>query len=332
MEPRLSRRRLLAACATGATAVLAGCVDPDVAMFVERMANDRAIGEQASVDADRYDDHRSLIANATDADTNTTTEAPSDSSANRPPFEPDRPVAYDGTVYDFDWESTGRVESHTEYAISLAVTDRDPEVAFEDLPEIDRERLDRAPEFFEQVEAEQDDDEDDEDESADAEEQPRFEVQHRYTDAERDASVLVPEPEYEVIGIDGHSVGVDVESRTVDREIYRYEASERASTVAGFGEAIREAHQFELRGLSAAERDFFESVIEEGSYYQGSFGDDDEEAFERFADRIVQEPALFVEGTQGEWLVAYDGDDYWLRIDFVTMAEYADRLEAVDSL
>lgn len=336
MTPTVSRRRLLAACATGAIAGLAGCVDPDVAMFVERMPNDRAIGEQASVDAEQhteqFPEHRSLLANATDGDANTTAEAPSDSASNSPPFEPDKPVAYDRVVYDFTWESTGRVETHTEYIVSLTATDREPEISFDDLPDIDRERTRQAREFFEQVDAEDEDEAADEEDEESGDEPPRMEVQHRYTAAEREASALVPDPDYEVIEINGQPVSVDVDSTTVEREVYRYEATERASTVATFGEAIREAHRVRLSGLSADEQEFFESVIEEGSYYQGTLGDDNEAAFEGIADAFVDEPAINVKNREGEWLAAYDGDEYWVRIHFVRLDEYADRLEAVDSL
>jgi len=47
MEQQVSRRRLLATCAAGAIDGLAGCADPDVAMFVEQVSTDRAIAERA---------------------------------------------------------------------------------------------------------------------------------------------------------------------------------------------------------------------------------------------------------------------------------------------
>jgi len=324
MEFTLSRRRLLAACAVSATAGLAGCVDPDVAMFVDRVSTDREIAEQATVRLSQESEHRSLVANVTDGDTNTTVEAPSGTASNHPPFQPDRPVVYDGAVYDFEWESTGRTESHTEYRLLLTAYDdgRETDIAFEDLPEIDQDRIGRFREFLDWAESEPEDDE----------QRSQLEFQYRYTTAEREASVLVPDPEYEVIDIDGRPVGVTVRSTTVDREVYRYNATERAPTLAAFGQDLQEAHQFVLTGLSAAERDFFESVVDEGSYYQGSLSNDQDDAFEGVADVFVDQPALFVEYTEGEWLVRYDNTDYWVRIDFVRMEAYADRLQVVDSL
>jgi hypothetical protein len=300
---------------------LAGCADPDVAMFVDRVSTDRAIGERATIRPDADSEAAAIVANATDNGT----EATQDGPAERAPFEPDRPVVSNGTVYDLQWESTGRFETRTEYVVSLTVheDDRETDIEFADLPEIDRDRLGR---FRRRVERYADED-------AAEESPPRATFQHRYSDAEAAASALVPEPEYDTIAIAGYPVGVDVRSTTVEADIYRYTATERAPTLAAFGSDLRDRHRVALTGLSEAEREFFEHVIDDnGSYYQGSLDADYEDAFAAFADRLVDEPALFVEDREGEWLVGYEGRDYWVTVDFVRMEEYANQLERVDSL
>lgn len=314
----LSRRRLLAACAVGATAAFAGCADPDVAMFVDPVSTDRAIAEQATTRPEAGSEFAATVANAT---TNAT-DASSRGEAGRPPFQVDRPVVHEGAVYDLEWEQTDRTRTRTEHIVSLTVSadDREADVEFEDLPAVDRERLEL---FDSRLERYDPDDE---------RQPPKAEFQHYYTDAEREASALVPEPDYDTIAMQGYPTSVDVRSTEVELDVYRYTTAERAPSLAAFGRDLRTAHRFELTGLEETERDFFEHVIEEGSYYQGTLGDDQEEAFEGVADRLVDRPALFVDDREGEWLVGYDGEDYWVRVHFVLLESYADRLQRVDEL
>ena len=322
MEPQLSRRRLLATCAVGAMGALAGCADPDVAMFVDRLSSDHAIAERATRQPDADREFASVMANATANGT----EVADDGPAEGPPFEPDRPVVYNGTVHDLHWEAAGRTEPRTEFVVALTVhaDDRETDAAFADLPAIDRERLDGLRRRIEEYDPEADD------ESSPLE----LGFQQQYTDAEQAESALVPQPEYDTIAIAGRPVSVDVRSeRVVEQDLYRYTTTERAPTLAAFGQELRDRHQVELTGLSEAEQEFFEAVIaDNGSYYQGSLDREYAEAFAAFADRLVAEPALFVDNRKGEWLVAYDGRDYWVTVDFVRMEEYANWLERVDSL
>ena len=87
-----------------------------------------------------------------------------------------------------------------------------------------------------------------------------------------------------------------------------------------------------VSGLSEAERELFERVRSEGSFYKGAFDDVPDGAFKGLADHFVTHPAIFVEDSTGEWLTRYDGTDYWVEIDFVLVEEYESRLERVESL
>jgi hypothetical protein len=297
-------------------------------MFVDELSTDRAIGERATIQPEPDSTDASIVANATANGT----EAADDGPAEGPPFEPDRPVVSNGTVYDLHWEAAGRTAPRTEFGVALTVhaDDRETDAAFADLPAIDRQRLDGLRRRIKEYDPEADEDAGSDDESSPLE----LTFQQQYTDAELTESALVPEPEYDTIAIAGRPVSVDVRSeRVVERDLYRYTTTERAPTLSAFGRALRQRHQFELTGLSDAERELFEHVIaDNGSYYQGGFGDEYEAAFAEFADRLVAEPALFVDDRKGEWLLAYDGRDYWVAVDFLRRAEYADRLQRVDSL
>lgn len=309
MDTALPRREFLAACAVGVAGALAGCADPDVAMFVDPVPTDRAVAERATLQPDR-DGHRPLVAEAVDGGTDRAAESGDD-----PPFDPDRPVVYDGAVYDLEWTGTGREETRTEYAISVTVHDDDRAVdaTFDELPEPDRDRL---ADVRRAVERAVDDDHP----------LPAVTTRHHYTAAERNRSALVPEPRYDVVALAGRPASIEVSEETVTLPVFRYTAHERAATLAAFGAALRSRHQLPLSGLGGPGRDFFESVREEGSVYEAR------EGFEAVADRLVAEPALFVEAREGEWLVAYEGGDYWVTVDFVRKPEYADRLEEVDDL
>lgn len=309
MNAALHRREFLAACAVGMTGALAGCADPDVAMFVEAVPTDRAVAEQATLQPDRYGQYRSLVGDAVDGGTDRPAETGDD-----PPFEPDRPVVHDGAVYDLAWTPTDREETRTEHAISVTVHDdgREVDATFDELPEPDRDRLAQVQRAVERAV-------DDETRLL-----PSLTVQHHYAAAEQTRSALVPEPRYDVVEVGGRPATIDVSEETVTLPVFRYTARERAATLAAFGATLRSRHRVALSGLSGAERDFFESVRSEGSTYET------QEGFEGVADRLVAEPALFVAGREGAWLVEYGSRDYWVTVDFVRMPEYADRLAEVE--
>jgi len=289
-------------------------------MFVAPVPTDREIGERATTRPEADSEFAAVVGNAT---ANGTTVR-SHGEGSGPPFRTDRPVVHEGAVYDLDWAQTDRTRTRTEHVVSVTVQedDRETDIDFAALPEIDRERLELFANRLERY-----------DPDASERPPPRAEFQHYYTDAEREASALVPDSDYDTIAIQGYPTSVDVRPTEVELDVYRYATAERAPSLAAFGRDLRTAHRFELTGLDASEREFFEHVIEAGSYYQGmGLGNDREEAFAGVADRLVDRPALFVEHREGEWLVGYDGEDYWVRVDFVLLEEYADRIQRVEEL
>jgi len=324
----LSRRELLAGCAAGLTAGLAGCADPDAAMFVEPVPSAADIATEATTTPNSRDSETTeLVAETVAGGANRT----SPDGRGNPPYQPDRPVRYNGSVYDIAWNTTDRQRDRTEYVLSLTVygtdTDREPEIAFDELPAVDRERLQFLPQLIGHIT------EANESEGIDASFPESPERQVWYPPADREASMLVPDPDYETIGVDGHPVTVAVEPTTVSLDVIAYTATERAATLAAFGRKLRSTHRFELAGLTDAEQEFVAMTIEEGSFYKGPSDDVDDEVFAGVADRFVGQPALFTAyESEGEWLTRYDGTDYWVTIDFVRMSEYADRIRSVEEL
>jgi len=199
--------------------------------------------------------------------------------------------------------------------------DRATDASFEELPAVDRERLERYPELIQNYV-----------ENSEAEFPRELIYEIYYPPAEREQSAIVPEPQYNTLSVTDQPVELTVEPITVSLDVYQYTATERAPSVTAFGEELRQKHRFELSGLSEDERKLFDRLREEGSFYKGAFDDVPDGVFTGLADHFVTHPAIFVEGSTGEWLTQYDGTDYWVEIDFVLLEEYESRLERVESL
>ncbi|ERH05948.1 MAG: hypothetical protein J07HN4v3_01557 [Halonotius sp. J07HN4] len=188
MRP-LSRRKLLAGCVAGVTAGVAGCADPDAAMFVEPVPSPTDIATEATTTPDSRDSETiELVAETVAGGANRTSP---DGRGNLP-YQPDRPVRYNRSVYDIVWNTTDRQRDRTEYVLSLTVygtdTDREPERAFDELPTVDRERLRFLPRLIDHIT------EANESEEIDASFPESPERQVWYLPVDREASVLVPDP------------------------------------------------------------------------------------------------------------------------------------------
>ena len=167
------------------------------------------------------------------------------------------------------------------------------EVAYEDLSEYDREQLsfivdDREP--------------------AD-EEGYNVNVDYGTAEAVGDRSALVPEQEYDVVTHEGDRYRVEVESRTVPENEYRYEVTEVAPDVEAFAGQVREEYLFALTGLSKAEREVVEEAIN-GAYYE------DDDAFRSVVGEIRDHEGLNVEESYGTWLLSYENEEYLTYVEW----------------
>lgn len=167
------------------------------------------------------------------------------------------------------------------------------EIEYSDLPEMDRQRLDRI--------ASEDDPPD----------QDGFETVIEYGTAEEvgNGSVFVPEHQYDIVVHEGDRYRVAVHSQTVPEIEYRYEVTEVASTVELFADRVRERYLFGLTALSDAERSVVEEAIADG-YFQ------DDDSFQSVVDRIRERDGLSVADSHGTWLLEYESDEYLAYVEW----------------
>ncbi|WP_435364091.1 hypothetical protein [Haloarchaeobius sp. DYHT-AS-18] len=141
-----------------------------------------------------------------------------------------------------------------------------------------------------------------------------------YTHAEREESVLVPDPAYSYIVWENGNEAEWVVDRASDTTIYTYRyTAEHVDTVDAYASKLRDRFAFELGELPAGQRDIVETAIEDGAYLVEP---DDElpSAFRELTDEFrgrEQVRALDEtpeDGLNGDYLVRYDGTVYWTRL------------------
>ncbi|PSQ15739.1 hypothetical protein BRD00_13300 [Halobacteriales archaeon QS_8_69_26] len=265
---------------------VSGCAEPSAVLTMDEVS-DGEIATRASRDVSGHPEVRGIVAEAVGEGSATTT-------GRRPPMDGEDPVAFEGKFYDLTVTETDQWEA-PQYDIEVDYDGEEPAdtpVDYEDLSALDRQTADRLlppPEDHP------------DDEGYD------FGVSRVYSDGEAEASVFVPEPEYDAVVYEGTTYPIRVEGpRTVTVSEYRYEADLLAEDAATFGASVREEYLFELSGLSADERDVVSEAIDEG-YYEG----ETTEAFESLVDRFRANDAVESDEWGGEWITRYDDTVYW---------------------
>lgn len=279
----MHRRQFLATGTALLTVPLAGCGHPPVVLDLE-----------AATAADIADEVSMTLEPGSEGDAVVRTARENGSATRRGRtelFDGAAIVSLDGTFYEV---SETRLAS-SEVTVYEVLIDFDPEettarlgeIAYDDLPAADRQRLDPI--------VTQDD----------PPAQDGYDVGVAYGTAAEvgNRSVFVPERQYDIIVHEGERYRVAVDSRTASEAEYRYEVSEVASSVDAFADRIRERYLFVLAGLSEAEREVVVQAIEEG-YFR------DDDAFRSVIDRLREREGLRVEDFYGTWLLEYDGVEY----------------------
>jgi hypothetical protein len=230
-------------------------------------------------------------------------DGPQRQEGTTPPLEGDSPVEHEGRYYRFEYE----IVATREETIFLVEIDYDaeepidrPTVAVEDLPPVDRAAV--ADHFPPPEEAPS---------------RAGYDLGggHRYGPADEAASVLVPDPEYGAIAYDGTAYPIRVErGRPIDVNTYEYGATQVAADAEELAASVRDRYRFALTGLTQAERGIVETAIEDGYYVE----DDDEPpaAFESLLERFRAHAAIHSDEYGGDWLVSYDGTEYWASLGF----------------
>ncbi|EMA59087.1 hypothetical protein [Halorubrum lipolyticum] len=279
----MRRRRFLASGTALLSVALAGCGHPAVVLdLTEATADD--IADEVSTTADPGSEEYEVVASALE-----------NGSATRRGrselFDRVDTVRVDGAFYEL---SETRIAS-SEVTVYEVLVDFDPEdatpelgeVAFEDLPETDRRRL-------EPVLSE-----------ADPPRGDGYDLGVGYGSAAEvgNDSVFVPERRYDVLVYDGERYRVAVDSRTASEVEYRYEATEVAPDVETFADRVRDRYLFVLAGLSDAEREVVEESID-GAYFE------DDDAFRSVVERLREHEGIREDDFYGTWLLEYEGAAY----------------------
>jgi len=285
----MQRRQFLATGATIVSVAVAGCGHPPVVLDMNEATADD-IARDASMSPDPESEEYALV-----------TAAIENGSATRTGsfelFDRTDTMAVNDTFYEV---SETRLDStaETRYEVYLDVEpdDRTPErgeIAFEDLPAFDRERLEPV-----------------------LAENPTpggsgYEISVDYGPAEAvgDESVFVPERQYDVLVHEGRRYGVAFESRPSSEAEYRYEVTTVAADTEAFADRIRDRYLFALTGLSEAEREVVAEAVDSGYY-------EDDEAFRSVIDRFRDHDGLEMAESYGRWLVEYEG------VEYLTYAEW----------
>jgi hypothetical protein len=279
----MRRRRFLAGGAAALSVGLAGCAHPDVVLDLTEATADEVAAE-VSQTADPGSDEYRVVTAARENGTST--------RRGRYDLFDDQPIVriddafYDVTETRLETSEVTVYEVMVDFDAANATAERG-EIAYEDLPAVDRERLE--PVLSEQPPPDN--------------EGYDLGVGYGTTAAVGNESVFVPEQQYDVLVRDGDRYRIGVESRTASQARYRYEVSEVAADVEAYADQVRDRYLFELGGLTEAERSVVEEAID-GAY----FSDDD--AFRSVVDRLQEHEAIRVADFYGTWLLAYDGTEY----------------------
>ncbi|WP_049939668.1 hypothetical protein [Natronomonas pharaonis] len=305
--PSISRRRLLVGGAAALGSALAGCPSPTPggALEMHPAPDGTAVAEAAtrSIDPERHR-REAAVLDAALADTAAVI------TDERPPLSADRPVLYGATVYDVS-VTEGPTDPVDRYlaVVSPSTNGRD-RIEYEELPSIDRIAL----ADLKRHEVELGDAAFDED----------FEMAfdyYWYDEAALSASVLVPDPEYDVI-VGTTAFNIAPQAETVTLTDFEYSATVRSDDPAAFGDRLAADATVVFEGLSDDERALVEDALDDGRTVVGL----DNEAYVALGERLLAHDPIYETNRQGEWLVEYDGENYWVVLDPVRISELRDRL------
>ena len=285
----MRRRQFLASGTALLSVALAGCGHPAVVLDMDE-ATATDITDEVSMSPDPESAEHTVVSAAIE-----------NGSATRRGrselFDRTDTVRIEDTVYEVSETRLGSNEV-TVYEVRIDFDPADStaeigEVAYEDLPAADRQRLDQIVS-------------DDDPPSQDG-----YDVGVGYGTAEEvgDGSVFVPEQQYDIIVHDGDRYRIAVETRTTTETEYRYEVTAVASGVDTFADRIREQYLFTLTGLSDAEREVVEAAID-GGYFE------DDEAFQSVTDRIRDHEGMEVTDSYGTWLLEYEQTEYLTYVEW----------------
>lgn len=276
------RRRQFLASGVALLPVLAGCAHPSVVLDLSE-ATAADVADEVSTTADTGSREYAVVADALENGSATRWNR-------RELFARTAVVRFENAFYEVSATELG----NSDVTVFDVLVDFDPadatpergEIAYEDLPEADHERLESVVD-------------------GDHRDSEGVDIGVAYGTAEDvgDESVFVPDQEYDILVYDGERFRVTVESETATETEYRYEVREVAPNVETFADQVREEYLFTLTGLSDAEREVVENAIGGGHF-------EDSDAFQSVVDRIRDHEGIDVADFYGTWLLEYEDTEY----------------------
>lgn len=298
----MNQRKLLGFVLVALLAVTAGCSAQ--ASLTMKSVDDVGLAEAASTDISvrEPDTERTLVREAIENGSVTTV-------ADRPPVDEALPFRYEGEFYNVSYTETEtepgyRADVRIDYNASSVEGDV---VDYGELPAVDRavvsglvERADMPEERL----------------------QPGYDfgTGQIYNETEADSSVLVTTQEYDAVRYEGEVYPIDVDSETETLTVYRYESELVAESATEYAEELRDEYEFELSGLSDAEREVVDAALNDTNYID----DDDNEGFDSLVDRFRAQQSVVQDDYDGYYVVSYEGRLYWAEMDYGSYAEDGD--------
>jgi|AntDeeMetagen681_2_1112603.scaffolds.fasta_scaffold12315_2 hypothetical protein len=285
----MQRRQFLASGTALLSVALAGCAHPSVVLDMDEATADDITAEvsmKPQPDSEEYTVVSSALENGS-----------ATRSGRRELFDREDTVRYEDTFYEVSETPIDSAEVTVyEVRIDFDPADSTPErgeIEFGDLPEADRQRLDRI--VSRETPPETD----------------GYDLGVGYGTAEdiEGESVFVPEQQYDILVYEDDRYRVAVDSRTATEDEYRYEVTEIAPGVEPFADRVREQYLFTLSGLSEEERAVVEEAIED-AYFE------DDEEFQSVSDRIREHEGIREDGFYGTWLLEYESSEYLTYVEW----------------
>lgn len=216
------------------------------------------------------------------------------------PVETALPFAFQGAYYNLSWSITDRSPAtHATIEIDYNGSDTSGEtIRYTDLPSVDQRALSTLlPPQHDRREKGYD-----------------VGVGVRYSESEREQSLLLSERDYDVVAYQGTTYPIRVaDTREITVNTYRYTSTLVAANSTTYADHLRQRYRFTLTDLSPDARRIVTEARSEGTYYAES---EDDAAFQSVLNHFQQHEAIQEDEYHGEWLVRYNGTDYWAELRY----------------
>lgn len=215
------------------------------------------------------------------------------------PVEAGLPFAFRGAYYNLSWSVADRQPAtHATIEIDYNATNSSVEtITYAELPSVDRRALDTLLPPRDDRRTEGYD----------------FGTGVTYSESEREQSVLLSGHQYDAVVYRGTAYRVRVsDTREITVNTYRYTSTLVAANSTAYADQLRQQYRFTLDGLSAEERRIVTEALSDGSYYAES----EDDAFRSVLERFQRHEAVQENDYHGEWLLRYNGTDYWAELRY----------------